>query len=144
MHDATKFQMGTTASNVKEVTSKVGDPATFRAGLVVHLKSDDTLSLAASDGQKLGVSLGKDGSDAGRTAIVRKGLGVAVLLTNGFTPTKGARVAISDTTGKAKGYTGTGDAYVDAVYVSGALTAIKEDGTTEADGCALIDMPGGL
>lgn len=143
-HDATKHQMGTTNSNHKEVSSHVGDPATYRAGLVLCLKSDDTLSLALSDGQRIGVSLGKDLSDAGFTAYVRKGLGVPVLLTNGFTPTKGARVAISDTTGKAIAYTGTGNSYVNAFYQSSTLTAVKEDGTSEADGCALIDMPGGL
>lgn len=144
MHDATKMQMGTTASNVKEVSSHAGDPATFRAGLVLRLKSDDTVSLAKSDGAILGISLGKDLSDASRVAFARNGLGVPLLLTNGFTPTKGAQVAVSDTTGKAKAYTGTGDSYVNAFYASGALTAIKEDGTAEADGCALVDMPGGL
>lgn len=144
MHDATKVLMGSTTSNVKDVSSHAGDPATYRAGLVLRLSSANALSLAASDGGILGVSLGKDLSDAGRTAYVRKGLGVPVLLTNGFTPTIGAAVAISTTTGKAKAYTGSGDAYVNAVYKSGTLSAIKEDGTTEADGAALIDFPGGL
>ena len=124
-HDATKVQMGTTTSNVKEVSSHAGDPATYRAGLVLRLKSDDTVSLATSDGSNIGVSLGRDGSDAGRVAYVRKGLGVPILLTNGFSPTKGAQVAVSNTTGKAKAYTGSGDAYVNAFYASGALTAIK-------------------
>lgn len=143
-HDATKVQMGTICSSVKEVSNHVGSPSTFRAGLVVCLKSDDTLSLALSDGKRIGVSVGKDLSDAGYTAIAKKGLGIPVLLTNGFTPTKGAQVAISETTGKAKAYTGTGDSYIQAFYASGALTAIAEDGTTEADGAALIDMPGGM
>lgn len=140
MHDATKFQMGTTNSNVKEVSSYVGSSTTFRAGLCAHLKSDGTLSLASADGSKLGISLGKDLADAGRVAIARKGLGVPILLTNGFTPTKGAAVQISTTTGKAVSSGTT----VNAVYVSGALTGIAEDGTSEADGCALIDFPGGL
>lgn len=139
-HDATKFQMGTTNSNIREVSSYAGDSATFRAGLVVHLKSDGALSLTASEGSKLGVSLGKDLADGGRVAVCRKGLGVPVLLTNSFTPTKGAQVQISTTTGKAVSSGTT----VAASYASGSLTAIKEDGTTEADGCALIDMPGGL
>lgn len=140
MHDATKQQMGTTGSSEKEVSNHAGDPATFRAGLVLHLKSDDTLSLASADGAKIGVSLGKDLSDAGRVAFVRKGLAVPVLLANGFTPTKGAQVQISTTTGKAVASGTT----VNAFYASGTLTAVKEDGTEEADGCALIDMPGGL
>lgn len=144
MQDATKFQLGTTASSVKEVSNQAGDPATLRAGLVLCQKSDGTMTLATADGARIGVSLGKDLSDAGRVAYVRKGLGVPVLLTNGFTPTKGAQVAISNTTGKAKAYTGSGDGYVNAFYASGTLTGVKEDGTSEADGCALIDMVGGL
>lgn len=139
-HDATKVLMGTTRSSVKEVSSHLGSQTTFRAGLCVHLKSDDTLSLAVADGSKIGISLGKDLANAGRVAFVRKGLLVPVLLTNGLTPTIGAAVTISDTTGKAAS-SGTATA---AVYASSTLTAIAEDGTTEADGCALIDFPGGL
>lgn len=139
-HDATKFQMGTTNSNVREVSSIAGDSATFRAGLCLHLNSSGAPSLAASDGAKIGISLGKDLADGGRVAYCRKGLGVPILLSNGFTPTKGAQVQISTTTGKA---VSSGTA-VNAVYASGTLTAVKEDGTSEADGCALIDMPGGL
>lgn len=139
-HDATKVQMGTTRSSVKEVVNYLASSTTFRAGLCGHLKSDGTISLASADGKQLGISLGKDQANAGRTAFVRKGLGVPILLTNAFTPTVGAQVQISATTGKA---VSSGNA-VNAVYVSSTLTAIAEDGTTEADGCALIDFPGGL
>lgn len=138
MHDASKFLMGTTQSNIKEVDNRKGSIA---AGLGVRLKSDGTISVAKADGSLLGISLGKDLSDTGRTAICRKGLGVAVKLASGFTPTIGAQVALSDTTGEAKAYTGTGDTYVNAVYKA-VLTGILEDGT-EAP-VALIDFPGGL
>lgn len=142
-HDATKIQMGTTKSNIREVTSHVGAIA---AGKVVRLKSDDTITLAKSDGAALGVSLGRDQSSLTQThtAIVRKGVGVPVLLANGFTPTKGAQVAISDTTGLAVAYTGSGDTYVNAYYQSGALSAVDENGDAIADGAAYIDFPGGL
>lgn len=140
MHNASLIQMGTTRSNVREVENRAGDPATFKAGLCVHLKSDDTLSLAAADGSKLGISLGRSQSDTKRTAIVRKGLGVPILLTNGFTPTLGAQVQISTTTGKA---VSSGTA-VNAVYSSGALSAQDEDGVAIADGAAYIDFQGGL
>jgi hypothetical protein len=139
-HNASKVLMGQTNSNVKEVSNHVGSIA---AGLVVHLKSDDTITLAKADGGYLGVSLGKDLSNAGFTAIARKGLGVPVKLAAGFTtPAKGGQVAINDTTGEARAYTGTGDSYVNAYYVSGLLTGILEDGT-EAN-VALVDFPGGL
>lgn len=141
MQDATKVVMGANLSTAKEVTSYKG---TIEAGLVVRQKSDGTLSLAKSDGGILGVSLGNDLSNAGFCPIVRKGLLVPVLLTAAFTPVVGAAVAISDTTGKAIAYTGTGDSYVNAVYASGPLTAVKEDGTSVALGVALIDMVGGL
>ncbi len=140
MHNASAIQMGTTRSSVKEVENRLGDPTTFKAGLCVHLKSDGTLSLASSDGSKLGISAGRSLSDTSRTAIIRKGLAVPVLLTNGFTPVIGAQVQISTTTGKAV----TSGTAVNAVYVSGILTAYDEDGVAISDGAALIDFQGGL
>lgn len=140
-HDASKVLLGQVGSNIKEVVNKAGDPATFLAGLCVHLKSDDTLSLASADGSKLGISLGASLSDTKRVPIATKGMKVPILLTASFTPTVGAQVQISTTTGKA---VSSGTA-VNAYYASGKLTAIKEDGTEDStDGCALINMPGGL
>lgn len=139
-HDASKIQMGSTRSNIREVDNRKG---VIDAGLIVRLKSDETISIASADGSALGISLGKDLSNIGRTAIARKGLGVPVLLTNGFTPTVGAQVNISNTTGKA-GTAGAGFTAMNATYASAKLTAIAEDGSTIADGCALIDFPGGL
>lgn len=53
----------------------------------------------------------------------------------------GAKVYFNDTTGKAD--SSLNDTTVsDAVYVSGVLTGIDEDGNSVP--CALIDMPGGL
>lgn len=140
MHNASAVQMGTTYSNHREVENRAGDPATFLAGLCVHQKSDGTISLAAADGSKLGISLGRSQSDTKRTAICRKGLKVPILLTNGFTPTVGAQVQISTTTGKA---VSSGTA-VNAVYASSTLTAYDEDGNAITDGAALIDFQGGL
>lgn len=143
MHDASKVLLGQVPSSAKTIDSKAGDPATFLAGLVVRQKSDGTISLAKSDGGILGVSLGKDMSGTKQTSVVRDGLAVPVLLTAAFTPTLGAQVAISDTTGKAIAYTdGSGHSYVNAVYASGKLTGINEAGA-EVD-VALIDMQGGL
>jgi hypothetical protein len=139
-HDASKVLMGQTNSSVKEVSNHIGS---IGAGLVVHLKSDDTITVAKADGGALGVSLGKDLANVGRTAICRKGLSVPVKLASGFTtPAKGGQVAINDTTGEARAYTGSGDSYVNAYYVSGVLTGIFEDGS-EAN-VAQIDFPGGL
>ncbi len=148
MHDATKVLMGSTQSSAKEVTNHLGSVTTFEAGVACRLKSDDTLSLAQSDGELIGISLGRSLSNTGRVAIARKGLRVPILLTSGFDPAIGAVVAISDTTGLAKAYTGSGDRYVNAVYVSGRLggtgvnNGIGEDGVMK--GVALIDFPGGL
>lgn len=138
-HDPTKILLGATNSSEREVDSLKGY---IEAGLFVRLDSDGEPSLAKADGSLLGVSLGKDLSGTDFTAVCRRGLGVPVQLTDEFTPVIGAQVAASDTTGKAIGYTGSGNTYVNAKYVSGVLTGIKEDKTT----CrvALIDFEGGL
>ncbi len=139
MHSSAVY-MGQTKSNVKEVDNRAGDPATFKAGLCVHLKSDGALSLVAAEGSKLGISLGRSLSDTKRTAIARKGLAVPVLLDTSFTPVVGAQVQISTTTGKA---VASGTA-VNAVYKTAVLVAYDEDGVVIADGAALIDFQGGL
>ncbi len=142
MHDATKVLMGATGSNHKEVMNRKGEIA---AGKVVRLKSDDTISVAKADGEILGLSVGKDLSNTNRTSYVNDGLAVPIKLKTGFTtPTIGGQVAIDDVTGEAVAYTGSGNTYVNAKYVSGALTAVNEDGTETATGAAYIDMQGGL
>lgn len=136
MHDATKVQMGTTRSSSREVDNRKG---TISAGLAVRLNADGSITNASGSNSIIGVSLGKDLSDAGRTAICRKGLGVPLRVN--FTPTVGAQVHIADATGMGAA-SGAGATGVNAVYVSGVLTGVMEDGTTED--VALIDMPGGL
>lgn len=138
MHNASKVLMGSTVSNVREVDNRAG---TIAAGLAVRLSSAGAISVALANGSLLGISLGKSLSDTARTAICRKGLGVPVKLASGFTPTVGAQVHISDTTGEAAA-SGAGKTAVNAVYVSGVLTGVFED-ATEAN-VALIDFPGGL
>ncbi len=140
MHDATKVQLGNVPESTKDIDNKKG---TIAAGLIVRLKSDGTISIAAADGAPLGVSVGRDLSDAGHTSIVRRGLRVPILLTAAFTPAVGAQVNISDTTGKAIA-AGAGATGMNATYATGPLTAIDEDGNATANGAALIDMPGGL
>lgn len=147
-HDTTKQVMGSVNSNHKEVSNWAGSSTTFPAGQAVRLKSDGTLSKAKADGQLLGISLGKDLSNAGRVPVVRKGLSVPILLKASFDPAIGAQVLLDDTTGLATGDgTNTG---VNAVYASGRLggtgvTGGYSEGGSSADtGVALIDFPGGL
>lgn len=138
-HNPNKALLGTTRGSIKEIGNRKG---TILAGLAVRLKSDETLSVASADGSLLGISVGADLSDIGRTSIAYKGVGVPVRLGSGFTPTLGAVVNISDTTGQAVA-AGAGATAVNATY-SKLLSegAIAEDGTTVA--AALIDFPGGL
>lgn len=138
MHDPTKVLLGNVQSSVKEVSNRNGSIA---AGLAVRLASTGALSLAKTDGSLLGISLGKDLSNIGRTAICVKGLKVPIHLTDAFTPVIGAQVNISDTTGKA-GTAGAGFTAVNAKYVSGVLSGLGEDGV--AVNVALIDFEGGL
>lgn len=142
-HDATKIPMGTTKSSDRTVDNRRGEAATFKAGLQVRLKSDETLSLVSTDGLPLGVSLGRDMSGIGRTAICRRGLGVPVRLAASFVPVIGAQVHFSNTTGEAMA-SGAGATGSNATYISGALTLVEEDGTEVAARVAYVDMPGGL
>ena len=139
-HSASTIYMGSHKSNIIESDNFSVDPATLLAGLCGHLKSDGTVTLANADGSKIGISLGRSLSDTKRTTFVRRGTQVPILLANGFTPTVGAQVQISTTTGKA---VASGTA-VNAYYRTAVLTAYDEDGVVIADGCALIDFPGGL
>lgn len=137
-HDPTKVLMGSTQSSFRTVDSKKG---TVAAGLIVRLKDDDTLSTASADGAPLGISLGGDLSDIGRTAIVRRGTMVPVHLTDAFTPVIGAQVHISNTTGRAMASGGTATG-MNAKYRSGVLDGVLADGSVIR--VALIDFEGGL
>ena len=138
-HDASKVLLGTTRSSFKHIDNKIG---AVEAGVAVRLATTGLLTLAKASGQLLGVSVGKDLSDAARTCICRSGLLVPLQVTAAFTPALGAQVNISDTTGLAAA-AGAGATGVNAIYASGLLKGIKEDGVTEVD-CVLIDFPGGL
>ncbi len=138
MHDSTKVLLGQTQSSFKNVDSLAG---AIPAGKIVRLNSSDALTIAASGASALGISLGRSLSDTSFTAICRKGTRVPVLLTDAFTPSIGAQVAIHDTTGIAATKDGS-STYVNAIYVSGVLTGVDEDGAEV--NVALIDFPGGL
>lgn len=152
-HDASKALMGATSSSAKEVSNYPSVSTVVEAGCAAILESSGKVSKDTSEGQLVGISLGKDLSDSGRTVIARKGLGVPLKLAASFNPVIGAKVAIQDDTGLGKAYTGTGDRYVNAVYVSGRLgtATTGTNGIAEGDlnddgsvGVALIDFPGGL
>ena len=139
-HSPTTVYLGSHGSNILESDNWLGDQSVHKAGRCVRLGGDGDLDLAAAEGAKLGISLGKSLSDTNRITVARKGKKVPILLTNGFTPTVGDQVQISTTTGKA---VSSGTA-VNAVYVSSTLTAYDEDGVVIADGAAYIDFIGGL
>lgn len=84
MQDATKRLLGATGESGKESQSFNDDPTVFLVGLAVRRKSDNTLSLSSADGQLIGVSLGKDLSDAKRTVVCRTGLRVPMRVTDAF------------------------------------------------------------
>lgn len=140
MHSATKILMGMTRSSYRHAEPKKGSIA---AGVLVRLKSDDTIVTTKADGSAMGISLGKDLSNIGFTSIVKAGTAVPVALTAAFTPVVGAQVFISDTTGLAIA-SGAGATGINAYYTTGPLTRVNEDGTETANGAALIDMPGGV
>lgn len=153
VHNDDQALMGSTGSNVKEVSNFPSKSSTVvEAGCATILESTGEVSKDTSEGSLVGVSLGKDLSDTNRTVVCRKGLAVPLKLATGFNPTVGAQVAIQDDTGLGKAYTGTGDRYVNATYKTGRLGGnaatggIVEGATTQTGtvGVALIDFPGGL
>ncbi len=153
-HNASKALMGSTASNIKEVTNfESVSGAVVEAGLAVILESSGKISLDTSEGALLGISLGAGLSDvARRSAVCRKGLRVPLKLKGGYNPNIGEVVAIEDDTGLGIAYTGTGNRHVNAVFASarlggsGATGGIVEGATSDAGtvGVAYIDFPGGL
>jgi hypothetical protein len=145
--------MGSTGSSLREVSNyKSKSGAVVEAGLATILEATNEVSKDTSEGPLVGISLGKDLSDLGRTVVCHKGLRVPVKLKAGFDPVVGAQVAIEDDTGLARAYTGSGDRKVNAVFASGRLGGsaatggIVEGATSETGtiGVALIDFPGGL
>ena len=80
MQDAAKVLLGTNLSSAKEISKFDSDPATYKAGLAVHLANTGALSLLKSAGQLIGVSMGKSLSDTKKTAVLRDGQSVPVKL----------------------------------------------------------------
>lgn len=72
MHNDSKVLLGPVLSSDKAITTHVGDPATFLAGLCVSQNSSG-LSLLKSDGMRIGVSVGRSLSDHKKTSVVRFG-----------------------------------------------------------------------
>lgn len=139
-HNPNIVLLGSTRGNIKEIGNRKG---VIAAGIAVRLKSDSTISTASADGGLLGISVGRDMSDIGYTAIAYKGVGVPLRLTAAFTPTIGAPVGIDNVTGLGKA-AGAGVTTVNAVY-----SELKSDGGLAEDGVtvvhvAMIDFPGGL
>jgi len=152
MHNASKVLMGSHGSSDIETSCESGDPATFEAGLIVHLKSDKTLSLASADGSKIGVSMGISLSDTSKTAVCRSGNFIPVQITDETDAEAepepigpfdyvviGQPVESSTTTGKA---VSDGNA-TGAIWVSGPMKGIDPITKAEID-VALVDMGGGL
>lgn len=142
-HNPNQVLMGTVYGEYREVVPHRG---TIAAGTIVRRKSDGTLTTTKADGEFFGVSLGRDLSNAGYSAICVKGLGVPVMLKSGYNPTIGATVEVDDSSGLATGdgsKTATAATFrTGRIGGSGVNGGVQEDGSSV--GVALIDMPGGL
>jgi hypothetical protein len=139
MTHSSTVQLGALAGSEKQVFNHNG---TVGAGICVHLTSADVIQ-AAKSGSKVGISLGKDQSDIGRTAICSRGLMVPLKLTGGFNPVIGTKVYIDDTTGFGKA-TGGSTTATAGVYRTRQLSALEEDGSDCTVYVAFVDFPGGL
>lgn len=80
-HDASKVVLGSTQSSDKAgVSVYASDPATYLAGIAVRVANTGLLSVTKAAGGWAGVSLGKSLSDITKTAVLRGGLRVPILL----------------------------------------------------------------
>lgn len=137
-HDASLVVMGTTRSSIREVINRRG---LVDAGLAVRIGTAG-IGTSLAVGAIAGISLGRDLSDAGHTAIEVRGNECPIQLTAAFTPVIGSQVFIDNATGRAKG-SATDATGVNAQYRSGVLSGRPEAGGTNI-AVALIDFPGGL
>lgn len=97
-HDASVVLLGSTRSNLKDVTNESGASATFKAGLAVRLATNSELQLADdSTAALIGISLGESLDDKTKIAVCRTGNKVPIKLQNEF-----AEVVIGDLTFRAK------------------------------------------
>lgn len=150
MHDPTKILLGSTPSNIKNVSKFDADPTTYKAGLAVRRSSSGGLTLAKASGEFAGVSLGKSLSDDIKTTnVLRSGLKVPIILKidddNYNYVEIGQPVWIDDASGEANAETPDDSAPTTvskAVYKSLPLDGIQEDGSIVK--VALIDFIGGL
>lgn len=125
-HDATKVVMGGSVSSIKLVRSAKGVVA---AGMVCSKKADGSLESPATTGRLCGISMGRSLSNVGDSSYCEQGNGVPVLLKAAFTPVQGATVYYETATGLCAASSGSA-VQLNAVYASGLLTGLKEDGTT--------------
>ena len=138
-HDDSKVVLGGTLSSVREVGNRKGSIA---AGIAVRQKSDGTISTTLADGQLIGISLGRDLSDTGYTAIAYRGEKVPLRLAASFTPVIGSVVYIDNATGLGKA-SATDATAVNAQYHTSLKSGLPEGGGSPL-ACALINFSGGL
>jgi len=117
-HDPTKLLLGSTNSTVKEVTCEDADPASFPAGTAVRRASNGGLQIADdSTASLIGVSLGQSLSDTKKTAVIRTGNFVNILVQN-----DAASVKKGDITFTAKLFGPAGNALTIALIDDGAVS----------------------
>lgn len=80
MHDASKVLLGATLSSAKDVSFHDTDPASAPAGQAVSLSNAGALSLLASAGRRIGISLGRSLSADLKTSVCRSGSAVPLAL----------------------------------------------------------------
>lgn len=129
-HSTSQVQLGVVTSSGATKSVHGSDPAGFPAGRAVSLSSANALSLLASAGNRIGISLGKSLSDTKKTSVCRTGHGVPVELA-----LKRARGVVTITS-VANLVSGTDDAIVinGTSFVAQAGAATPGDATFQATG----------
>jgi hypothetical protein len=140
--DATFRAATSEAATATSLAAQINAHATAGA-LVVAVADGEEVLLTAKGNTTAGNSIALAYSDEG-TATVGATVSGETLEGGGAASdfvALGAKVYISDTSGKADDPSSAAT-ISDAVYASGVLTGINEDGQEVA--CVLVDMPGGL
>jgi hypothetical protein len=93
-HDATKVKMGSTGSSFKQGSETFpSDPEVFSAGLAVRRTSGSLLSVTKTDGEWIGISLGKSLANEKHTTVLNAGTDIPVQLES--TPASGSATITS-------------------------------------------------
>ena len=135
-----KIQLGATPSNIKQVRNYKGEVA---AGRVVYQDTDGTIN-GTGTGNIVGISLGKDLSNAGYTSVCLEGAKVPLLIASDAGLTPNVKDQVKVIAGLVSDAGSAGVAITATYFSTEKFDAVNEDGTANPLKCYLVDYFGGI